>query len=176
MPWVNLFGIFCVSRTWKSISFFGFRKFSAIISSKPFLIPFCLFAFWNVYYVYVGTNILSYGSRMLLSKICFLSVLIGWFPLSYLPDYVCILCVIYSVFYCFWSGFFFLISGIELSSFDWVVFIVSSSLLKWCTFTLTLFLNSVSIFITSFLTWVSGRLVMFHYLFFQGFSFAFNWK
>ena len=67
----------------------------------------------------------------------------------------------------------FFISEIVLYIFDWIIFIISTSLLKWSTFILILFLYSFSIiFITNFLNPVSGRLIISVSLFFQVFSLA----
>ena len=72
---VSPFGTLYASCTWKFISFFGFRKFLAIIYSNSFLIPFPLF-FWNSYYAHF---ILSHRSHMLF-PLSLSAVLIMQFP------------------------------------------------------------------------------------------------
>ena len=55
----------------------------------------------------------------------------------------------------------------------WLLFLVSCSLLQWSAFISIIFLNSVSIFITTFWTW--GPVdwwALFQYLSFQGISFT----
>ena len=166
-----LFGTLCASCTWISVSFFRVMKFSAIISSSTFLIPLSLSSPSGTLIMHLlAYFIFLQRSHMLLPFFFFFSVVLtGWFPLFYLPDHLCILL-------CHLSGYsllleYFFISKIELSIFDWVIFIVSRSLLKWSVFISVLFLNSVSIFITKFLNSVSHRLSLTH-LFFQGFSLA----
>ena len=70
------------------------------------------------------------------------------------------------------------ILAIELSSFDWLLFKVFSSLLQWSAFLLIAFLNSFSIFITYFLPSGSGRLERSVSLFVLSgdFSCSFNWE
>ncbi|CAI9173095.1 unnamed protein product [Rangifer tarandus platyrhynchus] len=48
-------GALYTSSTWISVSFFRFRMFSPIISPNTFLTLFCLFFFWDLCYVNVGT-------------------------------------------------------------------------------------------------------------------------
>lgn len=80
------------------VSFFRFGKFSAIISSNTFWMPFSLSSPGIPIVHRLECFILSHKSCMLLSfffPFVFLSiVLIGGLPLFYLPDYLVILHVI----------------------------------------------------------------------------------
>ena len=70
---VGLLGFLSVSCTWIFISFFRFGKFSAIISSNTFLIPFSLFSFWNLYNANIG-NFHVISESLYVAIVLFLSV------------------------------------------------------------------------------------------------------
>ena len=106
---------------------------------------------------------------LFLFSFVFLSaVLIGWFLLFYLPYQLFFSSALFSLLFIAFSSVF--ISAIGLSNFDWLRFIVSSSLLQWSSFLSIAFLNSFSIFITSFLNSGFGRLERSVLLFFQEIS------
>ena len=84
---VILFGSFCASCTWISVSFFKFGNFSAIFLLKAFFIPPSLYSpsrmpiLWMLAYL-----MLSQRSYRLLSFFVIISVaLIELFPLFYIP-------------------------------------------------------------------------------------------
>ena len=150
--WFFLFGTLCPFWTWISVSFFRFGKFSATISSNTCLMPFSLSSPSGT----LKMQILAYlmlsqrSSRLLLflffSFVFLSAVLIGWFLLFCLQDYLCILlyhlvcyllllvCLLFQI-----LNYLFLIGS----------FIFSSSLLKWSVFWPILFPNLVNIFITN---------------------------
>ena len=83
------------SSTWISISFFGFGKFSAIISSDTFLIPF-VFLFRLEPLSHIGWHTL-YFPIDLICYFIFLSfclLLIGWFPSFHVPNDYSFFCII----------------------------------------------------------------------------------
>ena len=147
LVWVSfhLIGILCASYAWLSVPSSRFGKFSPIISSNIFSVPFSLSSPSGTRW---ACFILSRRSHMLLSYFFHLSFCL----LFWLSDFH------YSVFQItMWSMLFslliILISVIELSSFDWFIFIVSSLLLQWSAFLRIIFLNSCRIFfLPSFLT------------------------
>lgn len=91
--------------------------------------------------------------------------------LFYLPDHL-------FIFLCHLVGYLLLfVLEIELHIFDWFVFIVSSSLLQLSALIAIIFLNSVDIFITTFINSGFGREVSSVSLFVLSgdFSCSFNW-
>ena len=118
--------------------------------------------------------ILSHRSLMFLSfcHSSFCLLLIGWFPLFYLPDHLFVLtCHLV----CYLLVF---ILVIELSNFDWFTCIVSSSLLYWSAFLSKIFPQFFSICITYLLNLGSSRQVRSVLLFVLpgDFSCSFNWE
>lgn len=87
-----LFGHLCVLCIWISVSFFMFGKFSTKISSNIVSIAFSLLLLEPLYNVNVRIRNVSWAitSSAFIFKFLFLSVLIGWFPLFYFLDHLCI--------------------------------------------------------------------------------------
>ena len=90
-----LLGTLCATCTWRSVYFFRFGMFSAIISSNTFSIPFSLSSpsvtpiMWLLTCLMLSHRSLCYFPFF---PFVFLSVVwIGWFPLFYLPDHLCVL-------------------------------------------------------------------------------------
>ena len=136
-----LFGHLCVLCIWISVSFFMFGKFSTKISSNIVSIAFSLLLLEPLYNVNVRIRNVSWAitSSAFIFKFLFLSVLIGWFPLFYFLDHLCIfLCCLI----CCSFPLFFFISTIEFL----IILIFSSSLLKYSVFRSLLFPNSVNFF------------------------------
>ena len=130
-----LFGTICVSCMWISISFFPFGKCSAMMSSNMFSILFSLFLFWNLLLCLLTCFIAAYTYHFLLSFLFFFKVflsivLFGWFSLFSLLDLSSGSLMHPSVsFYQLFIAFrLLLVSEMELSIFDSVNFMVSSSL------------------------------------------------
>ena len=119
---------------------------------------------------------LSHRSFILLLFGFLYAVLIGWFPLFYLPDHLFLL-LHYSFCYSL-SLVHFLSQQMSFLFFSWFLFIVSSSFLQCFAFLLIPFLNSFSIFIISFLQSVSITLKRSVSLFILSgeFSWSFNWE
>ena len=120
-----LFGTLCASCTWISVSFFRFGKFSAIISSNTFLIPFSL------------SSPLEPLLRLSCHALCCLIDLLSCFHFFFICLSVCcsdwVISIIllsrslihsFALFSLVFIASRLFILAIELSSFDWFIFIV----------------------------------------------------
>ena len=172
--------------------FIWFRTFctSCIWILFPFLLQ-----VWEVF----SHNFFRYIFSVSLSLLLLVFLCIGCHTLYYPIDLICFFhfsfsvvflstlligdlhCSIFQITYlflCHLVGYLLLSAlEIELHIFDWFIFIVSSSLLQLSAFILIIFLNSVDIFITTFINSGFGREVSsVSLLVLSGdFSCSFNW-
>ena len=159
--------IYFLLEVWEFFSHYFFKYiFDPLLS---------LLSFWHLYF---SCFILSHKSRMLLSFvfIC-LSVCCSDWVISIILFSRSLTCSSVLLSLVFTASRLVFISAMELSNFDWFLFIVSSFLLEWSAFLLKIFI-SFSIFITSFLSSLSCRLVRSVSLFtlLWDFSCSFNWE
>ena len=124
-----LFGTICVSCTWVSIFFVRFGKSSAIISTNTFLVSFSLSLLSGAPIMCrLACFILIYRCHFVFFfflKFVFLTaVLIGRFSLFCFPDHLFVF--LWHLVCCSLLTELVFISAIELSNFDWFMFVVSS--------------------------------------------------
>ena len=149
--------------------FVRFGKFSAIISSNTFSIPFSYSSFSGIHVTHrLACFCYHIGLVLLLFILIWLSVCYpNWVISIILSSRPFILSFMLSIllFIAFSSVF---LSANEFANFSWFLSIFFSSFLKYFAFMLIAFLDSFSIFIISFWKLVSIRMKMSVSLFFQG--------
>ena len=97
-----LYRTLCTSWTWLTISFSILGKFSTIISSNIFSVPFFLFVFWDPYNSNVGVvNVVPEVSETLLKSFhCFFFILLC---ISYFHYFIFqVTCPFFCLLFCYW--------------------------------------------------------------------------
>ena len=165
----------CLGALWASfpcisVSSFQLGEFPAIVSSNMFLIPISLLFLEPL--LCIGCHALHYPIDLAccfhfflhLSVCCsdrVISIILSSRALIHSSASFNLLFIAFRLVF---------ILAIELSNFDLFLFMIYSSLIQWSAFISIIFLNSFSIFITSFWTWGLVRLERSISLFFQGIS------
>ena len=161
-----LFGTLCAYCTWVSVSFFRFRKFSAIISPNMFSTNFALSSSGTPIMRMLVCLMLSHRSLKLSSFFKNLFFFDWVFSIILSSRLLMRASVSPSLRNSVPSSVFF-ISVTVFFSFDWFFYIFSSSLLKFSLCSSILFPSSISILITIALNYLSGKLFISLGRFFQ---------
>ena len=145
--------ILSASFTYISVSFFQLGKFLAIVFSNTFLIPIsllflepllCIDCHALHYHIDLACCFHFFSHLSVCCSDCVISITLSSRSLIHFSASFSLLFIAFRLVF---------ILAVELSNFDWFLFIISSSLLQWSAFISIIFLNCFIIFVTSLWRW-----------------------